>query len=140
MAQVDPFVHRIPSAFLKDPEIRSYFEFTNQVIHDLWVRSGGGDDSLLEVESESSTTRSKVVALVADLGSQIDDLRAEISTVRSLMNAAIAELKDVTEESGGRAKRDNLAALEDRLKELEARSRPSLAAIYEKLEELEARI
>jgi hypothetical protein len=121
MAQVDPFVHRIPSSFLRDPEARAYFEYLNQVIHDLWVRSGGSDDSLLEVESEASTTRSKVVALVSDLGSQLDDLRSEISTVRSLMNAAIAELKDMAGES-------------------EAKRKPNLAAIYEKLDELEARI
>ena len=118
MAQVDPFVHRIPSSFLRDPEARAYFEYLNQVIHDLWVRSGGGDDSLLEVESEASTTRSKVVALVADLGAQLDDLRSELSTVRSLMNAAIAELKDVTEDVSGRTRRDTFSVIEDRLKEL----------------------
>lgn len=122
MSQVDPFVYpATPSAIKSDRELDAYFQYLEKFLHDLWLRTGGGDDSIVEIESEASTTRSKVVALVADLGSQLDDLRAEISTVRSLMNAAIAELKDMAAES-------------------EAKRSPNLAAIYEKLDELEARI
>jgi hypothetical protein len=122
MSQVDPFVYpATPSAIKSDRELAAYFQYLEKFLHDLWMRTGGGDDSTGEIESEASTARSKVVALVSDLGSQLDDLRSEISTVRSLMNAAIAELKDMADES-------------------EAKRSPNLAAIYEKLDELEARI
>ena len=44
MAQVDPFLLPIPKALLKDAEVRSYFEYMSRFLHDLWVRSGAGDD------------------------------------------------------------------------------------------------
>ena len=44
MAQVDPFLLPIPKALLRDAETRAYFEYMSRFLHDLWVRSGAGDD------------------------------------------------------------------------------------------------
>lgn len=44
--RVDPFIQPIPEQFLRDRELRSYFEYLHRVIHDLRVRTGGGDDQV----------------------------------------------------------------------------------------------
>ena len=44
VAQVDPFLLPIPKSLLKDAETRAYFEYMSRFLHDLWVRSGAGED------------------------------------------------------------------------------------------------
>ena len=44
MAKVDPFLIPIPKKFLADLETRAFFEYQSRFLHDLWVRSGSGDD------------------------------------------------------------------------------------------------
>ena len=46
MAKVDPFLHPIPRELLKDAETRGFFEYFVRWAHDIWVRTGGGDDSI----------------------------------------------------------------------------------------------
>jgi len=46
MTQVDPFVIPIPKALLADPEVRFYHEYLNKFLHDLWIRTGGGNDAI----------------------------------------------------------------------------------------------
>lgn len=46
MAQVDPFIQPIPKKILQDPEVRDYFQYLHRFLHDLWVRTGGGDDQI----------------------------------------------------------------------------------------------
>lgn len=49
MTQVDPFVHPIPRPLQQDPAVRNYFEYMNRFLHDLWVRTGGGDDAITNI-------------------------------------------------------------------------------------------
>lgn len=44
--RVDPFIQPIPEQFRRDRELRSYFEYLHRVIHDLRLRTGGGDDQV----------------------------------------------------------------------------------------------
>ncbi|TNG03800.1 MAG: hypothetical protein EP297_00155 [Gammaproteobacteria bacterium] len=44
--QVDPFVIPIPRALLRDPEVRFYHQLLNKSIHDVWIRTGGGNDNI----------------------------------------------------------------------------------------------
>ena len=44
MARVDPFLHPIPRGLLKDAETRAFFEYLIRFLHDLWKRTGGGND------------------------------------------------------------------------------------------------
>ena len=46
MAQVDPFVYPIPKGLQIDAEVRAYFEYLNRFLHDIWVRTGSGDDAI----------------------------------------------------------------------------------------------
>jgi hypothetical protein len=46
MAIVNPRLQRIPKALLQDRETRLYFEDIERFLHDLWIRTGGGDDDV----------------------------------------------------------------------------------------------
>ena len=46
--KVDPFVYPIPQELTKDKETRVFFEYFVRWAHDMWVRSGGGDDAVAE--------------------------------------------------------------------------------------------
>lgn len=54
MTQVDPFIHPIPKSLLNNPDTRSYFEYLNRWAHDMWVRTGGGED-LIDAGSTRET-------------------------------------------------------------------------------------
>ena len=45
---VDPFVIPIPRALQEDPEVRFYHEYLNKFLHDLWIRTGGGNDNIAD--------------------------------------------------------------------------------------------
>ena len=46
--RVDPFLIPIPKKILEDKESRVYFEYLNRFLHDLWTRTGGGNDAVAE--------------------------------------------------------------------------------------------
>lgn len=75
--KVDPFVIPIPMALNKDPEVRRYFEYLNRWAHDMWVRSGAGDDKLSEVGSEVNRKADTLLYSVLDKVSLGDDLTAD---------------------------------------------------------------
>lgn len=43
MAQVDP-LYPVPAKLANDPEAGPYFQFLHRFLHDLWNRTGGGND------------------------------------------------------------------------------------------------
>lgn len=44
MAKLDPFVIQFPRKWLTDPEIGPFAVYLNRWLHDLFIRTGGGDD------------------------------------------------------------------------------------------------
>jgi hypothetical protein len=46
MAEVDPFMVQIPPKLMEDKETREFFEYFVRWAHDMWVRSGAGDDAV----------------------------------------------------------------------------------------------
>ena len=46
MAVVDPRLQRIPNQLTKERDVRLYFEDLERFLHDLWVRTGGGNDAI----------------------------------------------------------------------------------------------
>lgn len=50
MTDVDPFVIKWPTAWERDPEIGPVIHYLNRFLHDLWTRTGGGDDAVAEVQ------------------------------------------------------------------------------------------
>ena len=77
VTQVDPFVIPIPAGLNKDPETRKYFEYLNRWAHDMWVRSGAGDDKLAEVGSESNRKADTLLYSVLDKVSLGDSLTSD---------------------------------------------------------------
>ncbi|MBL4940911.1 MAG: hypothetical protein JKY81_04535 [Colwellia sp.] len=47
---VDPRLYPIPQDLQKIPEVRKYFEDLERFLHDLWFRTGGGDDAVAEAQ------------------------------------------------------------------------------------------
>ncbi len=60
--EVDPFVAPIPKPWAEDPEIAPFAVYLNRFLHDLWVRTGGGDDLI-----GSATADAVANPLLADL-------------------------------------------------------------------------
>ncbi|MEE8289575.1 MAG: hypothetical protein V3R25_09200 [Nitrosomonadaceae bacterium] len=97
MAKVDPYVQRIPRKFLEDPELRPWFEYLNRFLHDLWQRSGGGDDAIdaLEVgelyepgiqtnnsdELIDELETSQEMALILDLNERVEELENDVHII-----------------------------------------------------------
>ena len=52
--KVDPFVYPLPKALTKDKETRIFFEYLVRWAHDMWVRSGGGDDAIAEADVQET--------------------------------------------------------------------------------------
>lgn len=71
---VDPFIQPIPEFFISadDPELRSWAEYLNRFLHDLWERSGGGDDNFANLDIGSIINNTAKVKEINDrLGSGI---------------------------------------------------------------------
>ncbi len=51
---------RIPDKFFEDPEIRTFFEQQQQILFQLWNRTGGKSDSISASEEELTSTGSRV--------------------------------------------------------------------------------
>ena len=54
MAEVDPRLGQIPKELLKDREVRLYFEDLERFLHDSWVRTGGGNDEIANLDIRES--------------------------------------------------------------------------------------
>ena len=54
MTTVDPFIHPIPRKIQSDPELRPFFEYFVRWAHDMWKRSGGGDDLISDAGTRES--------------------------------------------------------------------------------------
>ena len=56
--KVDPPVIRIPRKLAEDPELEPFFRELARWKHDMWIRSGGGNDAIENLEIENVTTLS----------------------------------------------------------------------------------
>lgn len=52
--KVDPFLHPIPSELSKNKETRAFFEYFVRWAHDIWLRTGGGDDEIANTSTRES--------------------------------------------------------------------------------------
>lgn len=52
--KVDPFIHPIPKSLLNNPDTRSFFEYLTRWCHDMWRRTGGGDDLIADTGTRES--------------------------------------------------------------------------------------
>lgn len=75
--KVDPFVIPIPTSLNQDPETRKYFEYFNRWAHDMWIRSGGGTDTLANASSETNRKADTLLYSVLDKVSLGDSLTTD---------------------------------------------------------------
>ena len=54
MAEVDPRLGQIPKELLEDREVRLYFEDLERFLHDIWIRTGGGNDEIANLDIRES--------------------------------------------------------------------------------------
>tara|TARA_R110000851_G_scaffold228174_3_gene380956 strand:- start:898 stop:1188 length:291 start_codon:yes stop_codon:yes gene_type:complete len=78
--KVDPFVMPIPRSLLNDPESRAYFEYLNRWAHDIWIRTGGGTDTISAVASASNRKADTLLYAVLDKVSLGDDLTTDTTS------------------------------------------------------------
>lgn len=77
MAEVDPFIQPIPKQFQNDRELRAWTEYLHRFLHDIWIRTGGGDDEIENIQEEESSAEgevSRIQALVDRLTKRVTDL------------------------------------------------------------------
>jgi len=103
LAKVDPFVIQWPQKWMQDREIRPVIEYLNRFLHDLFIRTGGGDD-LIEAVAETTAAEAdtaRLLSLVRALEKRVkdleesndtDSLRSKIAKLNQKVNKLIAEL------------------------------------------------
>ncbi len=69
--KVDPRVYPVPKELLNNPKLRAYFEDLERFLHDLWVRSGAGED--LTATASTFIKRGIEPVLIQQINS-VDDL------------------------------------------------------------------
>lgn len=97
--RVDPFIAPIPRKILNDPELRPFFEYFIRWAHDLWIRTGGGDDAVESTQNRDLYDSTSFAGFAAT----IDDIDQDISLIKPEENhdnsICIFELKENQESS-----------------------------------------
>lgn len=112
LAKVDPFVIQWPQKWMADSEIRPVIEYLNRFLHDLFLRTGGGDDVIETSEDQTNILRSLAISnatifkrkQVSDL---IDD-RVEVLEVRP--HVSHADIFNLSQQLSGSG--DKIEAIE----------------------------
>lgn len=72
--QVDPFVIPIPEQFRKDPNVNAFMQYLVRFLHDLWTRTGAGDDAIYNLEVintyETTALNGKISGLIDQLANE----------------------------------------------------------------------
>lgn len=89
--KVDPFLIPLPHALARDTETRAWFQYLQRWLHDMWLRTGGGDDSISALES-STVADTQTTAQINDLRVEIEALQRETADTRIL--ALLSNLED----------------------------------------------
>lgn len=70
LAKVDPFVIQWPAKWMSDDEIRPVIEYLNRYLHDMFIRSGGGEDLINDNQEQ----------VITALGAQLKDLQDQVGS------------------------------------------------------------
>ena len=97
MASVDPFVIQWPRKWLEDPEINPVIVYLNRFLHDLFIRTGGGEDLIEEATGTSSITQTDTGRISAQLARLEKRLEAVENRDFDGLNAKIARLNRLVE-------------------------------------------
>jgi hypothetical protein len=79
MASVDPYVIRIPQAFLSDPEVARWFEYDNRWKHDMWISVTGGTGTPTVGSDDTDTSLEIAVNRTSETVASINDALEKLS-------------------------------------------------------------
>lgn len=103
MAKVNPPpALRLPNDILDNPELKKYFDQLNTILFQLWVRSGGGNDLIEDVDLNQAIDSEKVTTLssIVDLLSQEVSSNIAVQDSRNnLLQSLISRLTDLVDMS-----------------------------------------
>ena len=90
MSKVDPFIRQIPEAFRRDVEVFEYFTYFTRWAHDMWVRSGSGDD-LIDEATNINAHGSSLSGSISGLSKEIDE--AMLLSMINHLSGQVASLR-----------------------------------------------
>ena len=114
---------KLPKQFLDDKEIRAYFERQNQILYQLWLRTGGGSDAISNLENEELFETGMVDARVTELSESIAEL---IEQTNPNISGYVNELEQRISALEIEKIQPNVTELENRIDELES----EITALY----------
>lgn len=97
-------------------------KFLIDLLNQLWLRTGGPVDTVSDTDSNASTVSSRLVSRINDVVYEVEQLRAELNSVRSLLRSSVS---------------DNEQNIDDLLAKCN-RTQASMVELIEKIEDLEA--
>jgi predicted nucleic acid-binding Zn-ribbon protein len=104
MTAVDPRLSQIPRELQDTFDKRVYFEELERFLHDLWIRTGGGNDaieSITEEETGASAETARISSRLTRLEARLDDmetndgyndLNVRVTRLTRKVNKLISEL------------------------------------------------
>ena len=69
MANVDPFIIQWPEKWTTDPEIAPAINYLNLFLHDMFIRSGGGEDLLETSQAFNKKSLAGIIEINEKIGS-----------------------------------------------------------------------
>ena len=89
----------LPDKLLNDPELRDFFLYQQEYLFKLWLRTGGGEDSI-SISVEDNITRVSIDAL---LGGKLARLEERVGTLEdsdksSILSNKVAQLQQLVNE------------------------------------------
>ena len=63
--KVDPFVVPMPEKLATDPQLEPYFRYLNKFNHDMWNRTGAGDDSISDQDARITVNTTNIATNAA---------------------------------------------------------------------------
>lgn len=103
MANVDPFVIQWPQKWTTDPDLRPVLTYLNRFLHDLWVRTGGGGDTVDETTLLAQANRQLISGNDADIGKLQainNDQAKQISVLIALAQVDRHNIADLISDNG----------------------------------------
>lgn len=93
--KVDPFVITWPQQWINDPEIAPVLNYLNRFLHDLWVRTGGGNDEIDDLQDLLLGSDSRRITEVRQLTKRVRQLELELDSMKKCQPKP---KKDITEQ------------------------------------------
>lgn len=94
MAKLDPFVIQWPPKWMADNEIRPVIEYLNIFLHDIFLRTGGGDD-LIDGSDQSVTSVFGLVSRLNSLTSEAEKKLEDIEQLTVSLNSGFSRLDEL---------------------------------------------